>query len=97
MTWARRSGSVLLAAGLCRSGPARAAETAHGIDGAVLSLWWALPFAGLLLSIAVVPQFAPRFWHRHFGKVAAAWALLFLGPFAATHGISVIAGDKIPQ
>lgn len=87
MTWARRSGSVLLAAGLCRAGPARAAETAHGIDGAVLSLWWALPFAGLLLSIAVVPQLGPRFWHRHFGKVAAAWALLFLGPFAATHGI----------
>ena len=84
------SGLVLLTAGLCWAGPARAAEAAaHGIDGAALSLWWALPFAGLLLSIAVVPQLAPRFWHLHFGKVATAWALLFLGPFAATHGFGL--------
>jgi len=86
---------ALLAADLCWAGPARAAETAHGMDGAALSLWWALPFAGLLLSIAVVPQLAPRFWHHHFGKVAAAWALLFLGPFAATYGIGLALGEVL--
>ena len=85
----------MLAAGLCRAGPARAAEAAQGIDGAALGLWWTVPFAGLLLSIAVVPQFAPRFWHRHFGKVAAAWALLFLGPFAAAHGIGLALGEVL--
>jgi len=37
------------------------AEEAQHLDGATLSLWWALPFAGLLLSIAAVPQLAPRF------------------------------------
>jgi len=96
VTWAKQSGPALLTAGLCWIGPARAAETeAHGIDGAALSLWWALPFAGLLLSIAVVPQFAPRFWHQHFGKVAAAWALLFLGPFAATYGIGLALGEVL--
>lgn len=61
----------------------------------MLSLWWALPFAGLLLSIAVVPQLAPRFWHQHFGKVAAACALLFLGPFAATYGIGLALSEVL--
>ena len=37
-----------------------------------------MPFAGILLSIALLPLLAPRFWHHHFGKVAAAWALAFL-------------------
>ena len=55
-------------------------------DGASLSAAWALPFAGMLLSIAFFPMFAGAFWHRHFGKISAAWALAFLLPFAATHG-----------
>ena len=50
------------------------------------SLWWAAPFAGLLLSIAFWPLAAPIFWHRHFGKIAAGWALAFLGPFALAFG-----------
>ncbi|MEH3085858.1 MAG: sodium:proton antiporter [Xylophilus ampelinus] len=65
--------------------PARAAAA---FDGAALSPWWGLPFAGLLLSIALLPLAAPAFWHRHFGKVAAAWALLFLLPFAAVFGVA---------
>ncbi|HFD15061.1 MAG TPA: sodium:proton antiporter, partial [Rhodospirillales bacterium] len=44
-------------------------------DGADLSLWWSLPFIGILLSIAVWPLVAPVFWHHHFGKISAAWAL----------------------
>ncbi|MFP6558467.1 sodium:proton antiporter [Paraburkholderia sp. B3] len=61
---------------------------AEGVDGAMLPATWGLPFAGMLLSIAFYPMFAPVFWHRHFGKIAAAWALAFLVPFAATHGIA---------
>src|SRR3990172_5377038 len=34
-----------------------------------------LPFAGLLLSIALFPLFASRFWARHFGKVSLAFGL----------------------
>jgi len=49
-------------------------------------LFWALPFAGLLLSIAVVPLVAPRFWHDHFGKVSAAWAILLIIPYALVNG-----------
>lgn len=58
------------------------------LDGAALSALWALPFAGMLLSIAFVPLLAAAFWHRHFGKIAAAWSLAFLAPFALAHGSS---------
>jgi Na+/H+ antiporter NhaD/arsenite permease-like protein len=55
-------------------------------DGRQLSLLWGLPFAGILLSIALMPLLAPFFWHHHFGKVAAAWSLAFLVPFGVTFG-----------
>ena len=64
------------------SGLAQAAE----INGAALSAWWGLPFAGMLLSIALMPLLAPHFWHQHFGKVAAGWSLAMLLPFAALFG-----------
>ena len=72
----------LIAAGLL-PGLAQAAE----IDGSALSMLWGVPFAGILLSIALMPLLAPAFWHHHFGKVAAAWALAFLVPFAAVFGV----------
>ena len=53
-----------------------------------LSLAWALPFAGLLLSIAFVPLISQRFWHRHYGKVSLAWALAFVVPFACVFGVA---------
>ena len=46
-----------------------------------LPLWTAIPFAGILLSIALGPLLAPHFWHHHFPKVAAFWALAFAVPF----------------
>jgi len=49
--------------------------------GELLPLWSVLPFLGILLSIAIFPLAAPVFWHHHFGKVSAAWALLFAVPF----------------
>jgi Na+/H+ antiporter NhaD/arsenite permease-like protein len=55
-------------------------------DGSQLSPLWGLPFAGLLLSIALMPLLAAPFWHRHYGKVALAWALAFVLPFAAAFG-----------
>lgn len=48
---------------------------ASGLDGSSLSLAWAIPFAGILLSIALCPLFAPHFWHHHFGKVSVFWAV----------------------
>ena len=61
------------------------------LDGATLSLLWSLPFAGLLLSIALLPLLAPRFWEHHFGKIAAFWALAFLLPCAFAFGLETAA------
>lgn len=59
----------------------------HGTGlGKVLPIWSALPFIGILLSIALFPLFAPEFWHHHFPKVSAAWALIFAVPFLIAYG-----------
>lgn len=36
-----------------------AAESAPVLDGSVLSLYWGIPFAGILLSIALFPLVLP--------------------------------------
>ena len=55
-----------------------------------IGLLWALPFAGVLLSIALFPLIAPQFWHHHFGKVAAAWSAAFLIPAMAYFGLNEV-------
>ncbi|HOO89681.1 MAG TPA: sodium:proton antiporter, partial [Syntrophales bacterium] len=85
---------------------AAAAETA-GPDifdiGTKLPVWTALPFAGILLSIALCPLLLPYFWHNHFGKISAFWALLFAVPFllfyrdvALYHILHIYLIDYIP-
>jgi Na+/H+ antiporter NhaD/arsenite permease-like protein len=63
-------------------------------DGSKLSAIWGVPFAGILLSIALMPLLAPGFWHHHYGKISAAWALAFLVPFAVVHG-APLAGAQL--
>ena len=87
--WDRRWGRAAAAALLAAPGWASAAT----LNGADLSLLWGVPFAGILLSIALMPLFLPHFWHHHFGKVAAFWALAFLLPFAAVFGPGLAAGS----
>lgn len=60
---------------------------ASGLDGTVLTLWWAFPFAGVLLSLAIMPIIVGDFWHNHFGKVAAAWTLITLGTISYNFGL----------
>jgi len=70
------------------AGSAIAAEaTAHSVHniGTELPVWTVLPFAGILLSIALCPLLVPHFWHNHFGKISAFWALLFAVPFLFTY------------
>lgn len=59
---------------------------AADVDGRQLSVIWAIPFAGLLLSIALLPLWTPTFWHHHFGKVTAVWGLVFFLPFLMLFG-----------
>jgi Na+/H+ antiporter NhaD/arsenite permease-like protein len=49
--------------------------------GRILPLWSMIPFVGILLSIAIFPLVAPRFWHHHFPKISAFWALVMAVPF----------------
>jgi Na+/H+ antiporter NhaD/arsenite permease-like protein len=59
----------------------------HGVE---LPFWTVLPFAGLLLSIALLPLVAPHFWESHrnkalvtaaFGVPVAAYLAFGLGAF----------------
>lgn len=72
-------------------GLAMAAE----VDGRALSVLWGVPFAGVLLSIAILPLLAPTVWHHHFGKITAAWALAFLVPFALVFGVPVAGASLV--
>ena len=65
------------------------------LDGRALSAWWGLPFAGVLLSIALFPLFAMRIWHHHYGKITAAWALAFFVPFVWVFGPSLAGASLV--
>jgi Na+/H+ antiporter NhaD/arsenite permease-like protein len=71
------------------------AAQAATLDGATLSWPWALPFAGILLTIALGPLAFARFWHHHYGKLAFAWAALTLAPLAALRGIDTAAAALV--
>jgi Na+/H+ antiporter NhaD/arsenite permease-like protein len=71
--------------------------------GEILPLWSTIPFLGMLLSIALFPLFAPKFWHNHFGKISAFWALAAVVPFTvlykgpAVHEfLHIILADYVP-
>ena len=78
---------VLLVVATLLPGSAHAAA----LDGASLSWPWVLPFAGILLTIALGPLAFPQLWHRHYGKFAFVWAALALAPMAALYGADVAA------
>jgi Na+/H+ antiporter NhaD/arsenite permease-like protein len=66
-----------------------APATAHSapLDGTALHWPWALPFIGILATIAIAPLLAPKFWQRHYGKLAFIWAALAVVPLAALYDL----------
>jgi Na+/H+ antiporter NhaD/arsenite permease-like protein len=76
----------------------------HGPNlGEILPLWSCIPFACMLLSIALFPLLAPHFWHHHFGKISAFWAASLSIPFliafkgVAVHEIlHIVLADYVP-
>jgi len=60
------------------------------LEGGDLSIFWVIPFAGILLSIAIFPLVAPEYWHHNFGKISAFWALLFVLPFLVSQGWQIV-------
>ena len=94
-----RSAAVAAAAAI-----APAAAFASGLDGSQLGIAWAVPFAGILLSIALFPLFLPHFWHHHFGKVAVFWAVCCAVPLWLVTGaqsafdaiVHILLADYVP-
>ncbi|MDE5878732.1 MAG: sodium:proton antiporter [Desulfovibrio sp.] len=66
---------------------ALASEGHPTIPGAQLSAIWVIPFACMLLSIAIMPLALPHFWEHHFGKIAVFWGLAFLVPCFIVFGL----------
>ena len=71
--------------------------------GEILPLYSCIPFACMLLSIALLPLIAGTIWHHHFGKISAFWAACLALPFIfAYKGLAVyeilhiILADYVP-
>src|SRR5438874_6946640 len=75
-------GGMLAAAVLIVADDAHAAA----LDGAALRWPWALPFIGILLTIATGPLLFRKLWHHHYGKLAFVWSALTVAPLAALYG-----------
>lgn len=65
---------------------AMAAEHPFGGGEARVPLWLCIPFAGLLLCIAVLPLWKAEWWEAHQPHAVIFWSLLFIIPFAVFFG-----------
>ena len=65
------------------------------IDGAAMAWPWALPFVGILLSIAIGPLLFPKIWHHHYGKITLGWAVITLTPLAIWFGPQAAAATLV--
>jgi len=54
--------------------------------GEQLPIWSIIPFIGILLSLAIFPLVAPKFWRYHYPKVLLFWASVFAVPFLLIFG-----------
>jgi Na+/H+ antiporter NhaD/arsenite permease-like protein len=71
------------------------ARAANALPGDALGWPWAIPFAGVLMTIALGPLLFSHFWHRHYGKIAGAWAVLALAAIAAEFGIAAAVSSLV--
>ena len=51
-----------------------------------IPLWLCIPFAGLLLCIAIFPLIKGEWWDKNKGWAVLLWSLLFVIPFAVKYG-----------
>lgn len=54
----------------------------------ISEFFYAVPFIGMLMSIALGPLLIPKFWHQHYFKIALGWSgvtlALLMSRFVAT-------------
>ena len=66
-----------------------AAGESSGESG--VPIWLCIPFAGLLLCIAVMPLVKGEWWEAHQPLVVALWIIVLVIPFAVLYGV----GDTV--
>lgn len=71
--------------------------------GEMLPLYSCIPFAFMLLSIALLPLIAENFWHHNFGKISAFWAACLVIPFVFVYKdiaiyeiLHIVLADYVP-
>ncbi|MCQ2752128.1 MAG: sodium:proton antiporter [Coriobacteriales bacterium] len=63
--------------------------------GALLPIWSIIPFVGMLLSIALMPQIAPKIWDKYQLLFSLFWSVLFVVPFAIGFGLEATTYELI--
>lgn len=87
--------SLLLGALFANSNVAFAAKEHTENIGASLSLVYVIPFACMLLCIAIFPLVAGEFWEKNKQWFVILWSLLFLIPFAIKYGMSAMSENLL--
>ena len=60
---------------------------AGGETTASVPIWLCIPFAGLLLCIAIMPLIKAEWWEAHQPHVVLMWIILMVVPFAVVYGV----------
>lgn len=96
--------SMLLCTLMMTPAVSMAAESGAAEElGNSLSLWYCIPFAGMLLCIAICPLVIGELWEKYKPVAVILWSLAFLIPFAINFGgsetleqfLEVVFGDYI--
>ena len=66
---------------------------ASPLPGHELSLFWVLPFVGVLLSLALMPILFSSFWHHHYGKIVFLWTLAILMSILIFFGFDILLAE----
>ena len=77
-------GALLLLGLLALSFISRSASAGAGAE---IPLWLCIPFAGLLLCVALCPLFCPNWWEKNQPLAVAFWSVTFLVPFGLYGGL----------
>lgn len=68
---------------------AYASDSIYSLPASDMSLMWALPFAGILLSLALLPVLSSKLWHHHNGKISVFWSLTVIIPMSFYYGYEI--------
>jgi Na+/H+ antiporter NhaD/arsenite permease-like protein len=91
VTFVGSLGTLLLSSPIVAQAAEVAGETANESAASNVPLWLCIPFACLLLCIAVFPLVKPEWWEKNRPYAVILWSVLFIVPFAILFGIGTAA------